>query len=126
MEPAMRQEVIANSVAKFLEETISSPVSPSSLSALFIPSFSPPSPSSRPSDSALPLTAIRNKRIELTLSQPDTPIDETELYLSVVERDDKGRTYGLGWTPSGSKRDMLELELDLLSLFLLMMSPFNC
>ncbi|KAK9167152.1 hypothetical protein Scep_002343 [Stephania cephalantha] len=32
------------------------------------------------------------------------PIDETELYLSVVERDDKGRTYGLGWTPSGPKR----------------------
>ncbi|KAK9125267.1 hypothetical protein Scep_014113 [Stephania cephalantha] len=33
---------------------------------------------------------------------PDTPIDETELYLSIIERDDKGRTYGLGWTPSGS------------------------
>ncbi|KAK9112000.1 hypothetical protein Scep_019519 [Stephania cephalantha] len=31
-------------------------------------------------------------------------IDETELYLSVVKRDDKGRTYGLGWTPSGSRR----------------------
>ncbi|KAK9158092.1 hypothetical protein Scep_004666 [Stephania cephalantha] len=43
-------------------------------------------------------------RIELTQSQPDTPIDETELYLSIVERDDKERTYGLGWTPSGSRR----------------------
>ncbi|KAK9147438.1 hypothetical protein Scep_006195 [Stephania cephalantha] len=50
------------------------------------------------------VTTIRNRRIELTQSQPDTPIDETELYLSVVERDDKGRTYGLGWTPSGSRR----------------------
>ncbi|KAK9112223.1 hypothetical protein Scep_019742 [Stephania cephalantha] len=43
-------------------------------------------------------------RIEQTQSQPDTPIDETELYLSVIERNDKGRTYGLGWTPSGSRR----------------------
>ncbi|KAK9126313.1 hypothetical protein Scep_015159 [Stephania cephalantha] len=43
-------------------------------------------------------------RIELTQSQPDIPIDEIELYLSVVERDDKGRTYGIGWTPSGSRR----------------------
>ncbi|KAK9147649.1 hypothetical protein Scep_006406 [Stephania cephalantha] len=42
------------------------------------------------------VTAIQPRRIELTQSQPDTPIDETELYLSVVERDDKGRTYGLG------------------------------
>ncbi|KAK9132801.1 hypothetical protein Scep_012329 [Stephania cephalantha] len=31
-------------------------------------------------------------------------IDETELYLSVVELDDKGRTYGLGYLPSGSRR----------------------
>ncbi|KAK9157335.1 hypothetical protein Scep_003909 [Stephania cephalantha] len=45
---------------------------------------------------------IRNRPIELSQSQVDTPIDETELYLSVVERDDKGQTYGLGWTPSGS------------------------
>ncbi|KAK9167250.1 hypothetical protein Scep_002441 [Stephania cephalantha] len=43
-------------------------------------------------------------RIELTQSHPDTPIDETDLYLFVIERDDKGRTYGLGWTPSGSRR----------------------
>ncbi|KAK9125554.1 hypothetical protein Scep_014400 [Stephania cephalantha] len=42
-------------------------------------------------------------QIELTQSQPDTPIDETELNLSIVEHDDKGRTYGLGWTPSGSR-----------------------
>ncbi|KAK9148076.1 hypothetical protein Scep_006833 [Stephania cephalantha] len=49
-------------------------------------------------------TAIRNRRIELTQSQHDTPIDETELYLSVVECDDKGRIYGLGWIPSGSRR----------------------
>ncbi|KAK9100795.1 hypothetical protein Scep_024225 [Stephania cephalantha] len=48
--------------------------------------------------------AIRDRRIELTQSQTDTPIDETELYLFVVEREDKGRTYGLGWTPSGSRR----------------------
>ncbi|KAK9082835.1 hypothetical protein Scep_029306 [Stephania cephalantha] len=40
----------------------------------------------------------------LTRSQSDTPIDEIDLYLSVVERDDKGRTYGLGWTPSWSRR----------------------
>ncbi|KAK9166565.1 hypothetical protein Scep_001756 [Stephania cephalantha] len=50
------------------------------------------------------VTAIQRRRIELTQSQPDTPINETDLYLSVVERDDKGRTYGLGWTPSGSRR----------------------
>ncbi|KAK9083441.1 hypothetical protein Scep_029912 [Stephania cephalantha] len=50
------------------------------------------------------VTVIRRRWIELTQSQPDTPIDDTELYLSVVERDDKGRTYGLGWTPSGSRR----------------------
>ncbi|KAK9094363.1 hypothetical protein Scep_025832 [Stephania cephalantha] len=50
------------------------------------------------------VTAIRNRRIELTQSQLDTLIDETELYLSVVERDNKGQTYGLGWTPSGSRR----------------------
>ncbi|KAK9119577.1 hypothetical protein Scep_017670 [Stephania cephalantha] len=50
------------------------------------------------------VTAIQCRRIELTQSLPDTPIDEIELYLSVVERDDKGRTYGLGWTPSGSRR----------------------
>ncbi|KAK9112224.1 hypothetical protein Scep_019743 [Stephania cephalantha] len=31
-------------------------------------------------------------------------IDETELYLSIVECDDKGRTYGLRWTPSWSRR----------------------
>ncbi|KAK9132943.1 hypothetical protein Scep_012471 [Stephania cephalantha] len=42
--------------------------------------------------------AIRN---ELTQSQFDTLIDEIELYLSVMERDDKGHTYGLGWTQSG-------------------------
>ncbi|KAK9125677.1 hypothetical protein Scep_014523 [Stephania cephalantha] len=42
--------------------------------------------------------------IELTQSQPDTPIDETELYLSVVECDDKGHTCSLGWTPSGLRR----------------------
>ncbi|KAK9166897.1 hypothetical protein Scep_002088 [Stephania cephalantha] len=48
--------------------------------------------------------AIQCRRIELTQSQPDTPIDETELYLSVFERDNKGRTYGLGWTLSGSWR----------------------
>ncbi|KAK9100424.1 hypothetical protein Scep_023854 [Stephania cephalantha] len=46
---------------------------------------------------------LSNICIELTQSQPDTPIDETELYLSVVERDDKGRTYRLVWTPSGSR-----------------------
>ncbi|KAK9140770.1 hypothetical protein Scep_010451 [Stephania cephalantha] len=51
----------------------------------------------------LGLTAIRNRRIELTQSQPDTPIDKTELYLSIVERDNKGQTYGLGWTPSGRR-----------------------
>ncbi|KAK9140970.1 hypothetical protein Scep_010651 [Stephania cephalantha] len=45
-----------------------------------------------------------NIRIKLTQSQLDTLIDELESYLSVVERDDKGRTYGLGWTPSGSRR----------------------
>ncbi|KAK9105517.1 hypothetical protein Scep_022361 [Stephania cephalantha] len=45
-----------------------------------------------------------SRRIELTQWQPVTPIDETDLYLSVVERDDKGRTYGLGWTPLGSRR----------------------
>ncbi|KAK9149138.1 hypothetical protein Scep_007895 [Stephania cephalantha] len=45
-------------------------------------------------------TTIRNRRIELTQSQPDTPIDENELYLSIMERDDKGR-YGLWRTPSG-------------------------
>ncbi|KAK9088846.1 hypothetical protein Scep_027928 [Stephania cephalantha] len=44
------------------------------------------------------------KADELTQSRPDTPINETELYLSVVECDDKGRTYGLGWTPSRSQR----------------------
>ncbi|KAK9094954.1 hypothetical protein Scep_026423 [Stephania cephalantha] len=52
----------------------------------------------------LECVTIKNRRIVLTQSQPDTPIDETELYLSVMERDDKGRTYGLGWTPSGSRR----------------------
>ncbi|KAK9148778.1 hypothetical protein Scep_007535 [Stephania cephalantha] len=50
------------------------------------------------------VTAIQRRWIELTQSQPDTSIDETELYLSVVERDDKGQTYRLGWTPSGSRR----------------------
>ncbi|KAK9112199.1 hypothetical protein Scep_019718 [Stephania cephalantha] len=50
------------------------------------------------------VTAIQRRRIELTQSQLDTPIYETDLYLSVVERDDKGWTYGLGWTPSGSRR----------------------
>ncbi|KAK9149227.1 hypothetical protein Scep_007984 [Stephania cephalantha] len=50
------------------------------------------------------VTAIQSKRIELTQSQSDTPIDETELYLPVVERDNKRQTYGLGWTPSGSQR----------------------
>ncbi|KAK9147860.1 hypothetical protein Scep_006617 [Stephania cephalantha] len=50
------------------------------------------------------VTANRNRCIELTQLQPDTPIDETELYLSVVERDDKGHTYGLGWTPLRSRR----------------------
>ncbi|KAK9100863.1 hypothetical protein Scep_024293 [Stephania cephalantha] len=50
------------------------------------------------------VTAIRRRRIELTQSQSDTPIDETELYLFVIERGDKGRTYGLGWTSSGSRR----------------------
>ncbi|KAK9125837.1 hypothetical protein Scep_014683 [Stephania cephalantha] len=49
-------------------------------------------------------TAIRNICIELTQSQLDTSIDETELYLSFMERDDKGRTYGLRWTPSGFRR----------------------
>ncbi|KAK9166428.1 hypothetical protein Scep_001619 [Stephania cephalantha] len=34
----------------------------------------------------------------------DTPINETDLYLSVVEHDKKGQTYGLGWTPLGSRR----------------------
>ncbi|KAK9140471.1 hypothetical protein Scep_010152 [Stephania cephalantha] len=47
----------------------------------------------------------RVDRIVLTqLHGPDMPIDETELYLSVMERDDKGQTYGLGWTPSQSRR----------------------
>ncbi|KAK9118293.1 hypothetical protein Scep_016386 [Stephania cephalantha] len=50
------------------------------------------------------VTAIQRRRIELTQSQPDTPIDETKLYLSVVERDEKGRTYGLWWISSGSRR----------------------
>ncbi|KAK9125933.1 hypothetical protein Scep_014779 [Stephania cephalantha] len=50
------------------------------------------------------VTAIQRRWIELTQSQPYTPIDETELYLFVVECDDKGRTYGLGWTPSGPRR----------------------
>ncbi|KAK9126551.1 hypothetical protein Scep_015397 [Stephania cephalantha] len=50
------------------------------------------------------VTAIQRRRIKLTQSQPDSPIDEIELYLSVAERDDKRRTYGLGWTPSGSRR----------------------
>ncbi|KAK9139991.1 hypothetical protein Scep_009672 [Stephania cephalantha] len=49
------------------------------------------------------LLPSRVKRIELTQLQPNTPIGETELYLSVVERDDKGRTYRLGWIPSGSR-----------------------
>ncbi|KAK9125411.1 hypothetical protein Scep_014257 [Stephania cephalantha] len=49
-------------------------------------------------------TAIQRRRIELTQSQHDTPIDENKLYLSVVERDDEGRIYGLGWTPSRSRR----------------------
>ncbi|KAK9133431.1 hypothetical protein Scep_012959 [Stephania cephalantha] len=49
-------------------------------------------------------TVIHHRRIELTQSQPDTPIDETELYLSIVEHDNKGWTYGLGWTPSGLRR----------------------
>ncbi|KAK9094098.1 hypothetical protein Scep_025567 [Stephania cephalantha] len=51
-----------------------------------------------------PETTIRDRCIELTQSQPDTSIDETKLYLSVVERDDKGQTYGLGRTSSGSRR----------------------
>ncbi|KAK9135011.1 hypothetical protein Syun_014341 [Stephania yunnanensis] len=38
-------------------------------------------------------TAICN---ELTQSQPNTSIDETELHLSVMEHDDKGWTYRLG------------------------------
>ncbi|KAK9125979.1 hypothetical protein Scep_014825 [Stephania cephalantha] len=42
--------------------------------------------------------------MKLTHSQPDTPIDEKKLYLSVIERDDKGHTYGLGWTPLVSRR----------------------
>ncbi|KAK9131929.1 hypothetical protein Scep_011457 [Stephania cephalantha] len=50
------------------------------------------------------VTTIQRRRIELTQSQPDTPIDEIELYLFVAERDDKGLTYRLGWTPSGSRR----------------------
>ncbi|KAK9142269.1 hypothetical protein Syun_011669 [Stephania yunnanensis] len=37
-------------------------------------------------------------------SHPDMPIDENELYLSNTEHDDKGRTYELWWTPSGSRR----------------------
>ncbi|KAK9100646.1 hypothetical protein Scep_024076 [Stephania cephalantha] len=47
--------------------------------------------------------AICNRRIELTQSQPDMSIDETELYLSVMERDDKGQIYGLGWKLTGSR-----------------------
>ncbi|KAK9140495.1 hypothetical protein Scep_010176 [Stephania cephalantha] len=49
------------------------------------------------------VTTIQRRWIDLTQSQPNTPIDETELYLSVVEHDDKGHTYGLGQTPSGSR-----------------------
>ncbi|KAK9125415.1 hypothetical protein Scep_014261 [Stephania cephalantha] len=55
-------------------------------------------------------TAIQSRRIELTQSQHDTPIDENKLYLSVVERDDEGRIYGLGWTPSGRGASMLQLK----------------
>ncbi|KAK9138257.1 hypothetical protein Sjap_008851 [Stephania japonica] len=48
------------------------------------------------------VTAICNRRLELAqLHGPDTPIDEIELYLSVVEHNDKGQRFGLGWTPSG-------------------------
>ncbi|KAK9087374.1 hypothetical protein Syun_029768 [Stephania yunnanensis] len=50
------------------------------------------------------VTAIQHRRIELTQSQPFTSIDETEPYLPVVERNDKGQTYGLQSTPSGSRR----------------------
>ncbi|KAK9085705.1 hypothetical protein Sjap_026116 [Stephania japonica] len=47
--------------------------------------------------------AIHERTTELSQLQPDTPIDETELYLEIVQRNDKGRRFGLGWTPSGSK-----------------------
>ncbi|KAK9094899.1 hypothetical protein Scep_026368 [Stephania cephalantha] len=48
---------------------------------------------------------IHNRRIELTqLRGHDIPIHDTELYLSIVEHDDKGRTYGLVGTPSGPRR----------------------
>ncbi|KAK9100719.1 hypothetical protein Scep_024149 [Stephania cephalantha] len=64
---------------------------------------------------------IPNRRLELIqLHSYDTSIDESELYLSVVERDDKRRRYGLGWIPSSWGVDML--EQDLLGLCLLIMS----
>ncbi|KAK9094132.1 hypothetical protein Scep_025601 [Stephania cephalantha] len=52
------------------------------------------------------ITAIRDIRTGLTQLQGPyhTPIDETELYLSVVERSGKGHVYGLWWTPLGSRR----------------------
>ncbi|KAK9105425.1 hypothetical protein Scep_022269 [Stephania cephalantha] len=72
------------------------------------PAPPPPRPtaSSQPPHSHLVLD-LGFRRIELTQSQPDTSIDETDLYLFVVERDDKGQTYGLGWTPSGRGAHML-------------------
>ncbi|KAK9101328.1 hypothetical protein Scep_024758 [Stephania cephalantha] len=39
-----------------------------------------------------------------TVATRHPEIDKTDLYLSVVECDDNGRTYGLGWTPSRSWR----------------------
>ncbi|KAK9096589.1 hypothetical protein Sjap_022086 [Stephania japonica] len=47
--------------------------------------------------------AIHERTRDLSQLQPDTPIDETELYLEIVQRNDKGRRFGIGWTPSGSK-----------------------
>ncbi|KAK9103957.1 hypothetical protein Sjap_021211 [Stephania japonica] len=47
--------------------------------------------------------AIHKRTTELSQLQPDTPIDETELYLEIVQRNDKGRRFGLGWTPLRSK-----------------------
>ncbi|KAK9110172.1 hypothetical protein Sjap_018232 [Stephania japonica] len=46
--------------------------------------------------------AIHERTRELSQLQPDTPIDETKLYLEIVQQNDKGQRFSLGWTTSGS------------------------
>ncbi|KAK9132760.1 hypothetical protein Scep_012288 [Stephania cephalantha] len=69
----------------------------------------PPPPPRPPRRSAPPPPPPRSAAPPLLVTTAPTPIsfliwDLARLYLSVVEHDDKGRTYGLGWTPSGSRR----------------------